>query len=297
MKKVYLTVMVVLSVTMISFTQNHKQQKILTFPDEGFTISTQIANQPAEINKGFITGGSRNLEINWQYADPSSIGSKIKVSGSSGYTFNSWWLNDERVSLYENTSAPLWESPVITDWEYPIDMTPDGAHLTVGFDSVVQVYATATQQLVWEKVTDATIIGAVINQDASMVYLVEDAPMGMSKSKVSAYEVGEEDPLWQTEFSGTGTAFAASGDRSVLAFCQYSGINTMWLLDAETGEVLLLDTSSPELREQYDEQRRREMQRRERIFKLRDVDFVEIGTGSSYVDPLVQFFRRRAKSQ
>ena len=67
------------------------------------------------------------------------------------------------------------------------------------------------------------------------------------------------------------------------------------LEDAETGEVLLLDTSSPELRKEFAKEARKASLRREKIFKLRDVDFIEIGTGKSYVDPLVQFFRRRAK--
>jgi len=67
------------------------------------------------------------------------------------------------------------------------------------------------------------------------------------------------------------------------------------LEDAETGEILLLDTASPELRAEFGKQARQAALRREKIFKLRDVDFVEIGTGESYVDPLVRFFRRRAK--
>mgnify|MGYP001545907109 CR=1 FL=1 len=67
------------------------------------------------------------------------------------------------------------------------------------------------------------------------------------------------------------------------------------LEDAETGEVLLLDTGSSELRAEFAKEQRKASLRRERIFKLRDVDFIEIGTGRSYVDPLVRFFRRRAK--
>ena len=67
------------------------------------------------------------------------------------------------------------------------------------------------------------------------------------------------------------------------------------LEDAETGEVILLDTSSPDLRKEFAKEAKKASLRREKIFKLRDVDFIEIGTGRSYVDPLVQFFRRRAK--
>jgi len=67
------------------------------------------------------------------------------------------------------------------------------------------------------------------------------------------------------------------------------------LEDAETGEVLLLDTSNPILRREFARESRKATRLREKAFKLRDVDFVEIGTGESYVDPLVRFFRKRAK--
>ncbi|MFP4471598.1 MAG: carboxypeptidase regulatory-like domain-containing protein, partial [Bacteroidales bacterium] len=115
---------------------------------------------------------------------------------------------------------------------------PDGEFLAVAYDSVVQVYSSSTHQMLWEKITDATIMGALINEAGTMVYVVENMPGGQNKANVSAYEVGEVDPVWQTGFSGTGTAFAGSGDRSVLAFCQYSGINTMHVIDAETGDVV-----------------------------------------------------------
>jgi len=66
------------------------------------------------------------------------------------------------------------------------------------------------------------------------------------------------------------------------------------LEDAETGEILLVDTSDPELRKAFAKEAYKTSKEREKIFRKRDVDFVEISTDKSYVDPLVMFFRKRA---
>jgi uncharacterized protein (DUF58 family) len=66
------------------------------------------------------------------------------------------------------------------------------------------------------------------------------------------------------------------------------------LEDAETGEVILVDTSDPQIRKLFADESAKKLKDREVIFKKRDVDFVEISTEGSYVEPLVRFFRKRA---
>lgn len=69
------------------------------------------------------------------------------------------------------------------------------------------------------------------------------------------------------------------------------------LEDAETGEIVVVDTGDPALRREFARVARDAAERRDRLFKLRNVDFVAVDTASSYVDPLVRLFRRRAKMQ
>lgn len=65
------------------------------------------------------------------------------------------------------------------------------------------------------------------------------------------------------------------------------------LRDAETGEVVLIDTSSKKVRMEY--QKRREIAKN----KLRDqflrmkIDMIELETNASYIRPLMRFFRHR----
>ena len=219
------------------FSQNSGfiQSRVITDPENGYTTEYQNVTTLPHIYGAYEIGGSRELEVNWQFTDPAAVGSKTIVS-DVGTTYNSWWLNDERVSLYENSSTPVWESPVAAEWEYPIDMTPDGEYLAVAAETVLQVFSSSTQSLVWELVVTGNLIGAKISEDGSKVFTVENTTNG--RSYVSAYLVGQNDPEWQTDFEGGGTAFAASGDRSTLVYCQYSGYNKLWVIDATDGAVV-----------------------------------------------------------
>lgn len=67
------------------------------------------------------------------------------------------------------------------------------------------------------------------------------------------------------------------------------------LEDAETGEVVLVDTFRAEVREMFQQRASREVEERARIFRTMNVDHVDIRTHQSYVEPLIRFFRMRAK--
>ncbi|MBN1825805.1 MAG: DUF58 domain-containing protein [Candidatus Eisenbacteria bacterium] len=65
--------------------------------------------------------------------------------------------------------------------------------------------------------------------------------------------------------------------------------------DAETGERLFLSTGNEAFRLAYAERRRRDDARLRSLFRRVGVDLVEVSTEGGYVDPLVEFFRRRAR--
>jgi uncharacterized protein (DUF58 family) len=67
------------------------------------------------------------------------------------------------------------------------------------------------------------------------------------------------------------------------------------LEDAETGEEILVDTSDPHLRAFFSKEMSEAGAQRQRLFRSIDVDSVDIDTASSYVDPLMRYFRKRAQ--
>ena len=67
------------------------------------------------------------------------------------------------------------------------------------------------------------------------------------------------------------------------------------LEDAETGESLLIDCGSREVRQQYHQLAEKRLQNLESLFRSLDVDHIPLQTGQDYVNELVRFFRTREK--
>ena len=67
------------------------------------------------------------------------------------------------------------------------------------------------------------------------------------------------------------------------------------LEDAETGEMVLVDTSSAAVRKQYERLGRERSERFRELFASMGVDRIEVMTDKDYVSRLVQFFRARER--
>ena len=66
------------------------------------------------------------------------------------------------------------------------------------------------------------------------------------------------------------------------------------LEDAETGEVVVLDTRDPKARGMYRQLNLSVIEARQKFFQSNKIDNIEIRTEESYVEPLIRFFRQRA---
>jgi len=73
------------------------------------------------------------------------------------------------------------------------------------------------------------------------------------------------------------------------------GVGLIEFEDAETGETVVIDTSDAALMNMFTSQTEQERLKREKLFKSMNIDFIDIYTNRSYVEPLVKFFRMRAK--
>ncbi len=72
-------------------------------------------------------------------------------------------------------------------------------------------------------------------------------------------------------------------------------IGLVKLADAETGAERWIDTGSKRVRTQMISDRKEREKIRNSIFVKSRLDRIEVTTGSNYIQPLVQFFRRREK--
>ena len=67
------------------------------------------------------------------------------------------------------------------------------------------------------------------------------------------------------------------------------------LEDAETGETWLLDSADEGTRRAFSKRAQQGRSGRQKLFRSMNVDQVEINTRASYVEPLIRFFKMRAK--
>ena len=67
------------------------------------------------------------------------------------------------------------------------------------------------------------------------------------------------------------------------------------LEDAETGEIKLIDTSDRKMMERFNKFNVKNMEERVKLFRGMGVDLVDVRTDSSYVEPIMKFFRAREK--
>lgn len=65
--------------------------------------------------------------------------------------------------------------------------------------------------------------------------------------------------------------------------------------DPESGEILTVDTSSRSVREQYERNMKERHTQREHLFRRLKMDSVTIRTDHNHIDPLVHYFRQRAR--
>jgi uncharacterized protein (DUF58 family) len=72
-------------------------------------------------------------------------------------------------------------------------------------------------------------------------------------------------------------------------------VGLITLKDAESGEEILVDSSNEEFRWKLKREMRRKNERFDRLLKACNIDRIRISTGSSPVEPLIKFFRKREK--
>ncbi|MDR4507552.1 MAG: DUF58 domain-containing protein [Candidatus Brocadiaceae bacterium] len=65
------------------------------------------------------------------------------------------------------------------------------------------------------------------------------------------------------------------------------------LRDAESGEIVLVDTASPSVRKEFWAINERQKQERSGLFRSMGVDEIIVNTNKHYVEPVVRFFRMR----
>ncbi|MEM7130807.1 MAG: DUF58 domain-containing protein [Chloroflexota bacterium] len=78
---------------------------------------------------------------------------------------------------------------------------------------------------------------------------------------------------------------------------EISSVGLVAFEDAETGQLLWVDTASKRWRSQYQEANHQRTNQKERLFLRAGVDRIVLQTGEDYVKPLTRFFQKRNQRQ
>jgi hypothetical protein len=70
-------------------------------------------------------------------------------------------------------------------------------------------------------------------------------------------------------------------------------VGLLELTDAETGQFMVIDTGSSEVRRLYAQRAQERLDTLHLLFKQLQLDVVSITTNEGYIEPLAQFFRQR----
>jgi len=75
----------------------------------------------------------------------------------------------------------------------------------------------------------------------------------------------------------------------------FDNVGLIELEDAETGEILLIDTSSADFRRDFARKAEEDNFGLKRMLRIINLDFIQIATDQSYIIPLINFFRMRER--
>ena len=76
---------------------------------------------------------------------------------------------------------------------------------------------------------------------------------------------------------------------------EIADVGLLALEDAESGEVIWVDTSSPAWRDAFKQGRERLVEEKQQLFNWASVDRIEVTTAEDYVTALTSFFQKRAR--
>ena len=77
----------------------------------------------------------------------------------------------------------------------------------------------------------------------------------------------------------------------------FPNVGLVELRDGETGEIVLVDSSSPSFRNRFQKSSRSRAENLSRLFKRLQIDKVDIPSDASYINPLIKFFKTRERKR
>lgn len=212
-------------------------------PNESFQVPFIVNSSPPAF-AGF------DSQVRWNYTAPSAIGSRCAVSGNGDYSAVGWYLNNPRISLYDNNSStPLWEYTLpnssVTNH---LSFDEAGSKLAVGSDLHVYIFPTSSSTPTFD--FDLSSLGGAIAGPVELTssgdFLIATANY-FDSSIVFGFDVSSTSPVWsQTIIPSTGSGsiqgLNMSGNDSLMIVNTYG---EFYIINTFTGSIVYQDLINP----------------------------------------------------
>ncbi len=203
---------------------------VTTNPEEGLkTFYGQV--EPHQFER---------IEELWVDTEEAAICGDIAIGTTSGDVAAGWYLNDIRMSMYQDSSNPEWEFAFDDPgFDYPVDMTPDGYTL-LGAGSMLWTFNANSATPDWQmEITGSSINNVEISSDGAYAYCSAGFSDHVDIMKIEV----DGNTVWTLTLDGGSGTLDLSDDNGILVFTQYGGSNSfMTVIDTESGAVLFTDT-------------------------------------------------------
>jgi hypothetical protein len=146
-----------------------------------------------------------------------AIANDMAITGQGDHIVAGWWLNNERVAVYETMGAgvPLWTYPINSSFFLPVDASDDGGLITgTGRQDNLYAWSVASSTPYCSQPYPASYEGYLaVTPDVGGVFVGSSTIPGGDSSKCEGYDDGCA-ALWAGGLPGTtqGGRFAAGGE-------------------------------------------------------------------------------------
>jgi len=232
----YLGLILIFSVTFSLYAIQGQQTFTDQDQDRSFVRHDEVA---ASINSNDdVNTADNRLGINWQTSDISAIANKVCVSSETGNTIVEWLLNNERFSLFHDTSIPVWEHQIgDIDFDMAMDMLEDGSMMAIGDENTLKVFTPASSIPVWDLYMSSSIDDLVLQPGGTGIYVTSNDEVN-NVCYLEYYNLGVEEPVWSISYPGYCQTLDMSGDGSTLILTQYGEYDNMFVISSEDGSQI-----------------------------------------------------------
>ncbi|MCL1968988.1 MAG: carboxypeptidase regulatory-like domain-containing protein [Bacteroidetes bacterium] len=232
MKKIYFCLfLVTLCVTSV-YSQQYTATQSIT---DGNGISRKVAYLEATTPLEQYAVRADNLEIIWHKPEPYAIGQEVYYSKLTDKSVVNWYLNDQRVAQYGNTTTATWEFP--TTAGFPAAYSNKSGSLYLVVDATV-LYALnpVDGSVVWQKTFDKEVSYACVYPDGTGLYCsVGEYPDPFT---VYSFLTNSQTPVWSLTADNTVVGINVSEDHSTLIVALSQPAQKIMVVNPANGNVI-----------------------------------------------------------